>query len=66
MHDGENELKNISVGTELTTVVELIEMLKELPPKANVYVLGTVGYLHVIEDENGVAVTFDDNEELEW
>lgn len=50
---------------ELTTVVELIEKLKELPPKANVFVGGTYGYLHIVEDENGnVAVSFDDNEEI--
>ena len=50
---------------ELTTVVELIEMLKELPPKAKVFVLGTTGYLHIVEDEDGkTAVVFDDSDEI--
>lgn len=50
---------------ELTTVIELIEKLKELPPKTKVYVGGTYGYLHIVEDENGdTVVSFDDSEEL--
>lgn len=51
---------------ELTTVIELIEMLKELPPNAKVFVCGTTGYLHIVEDENGkVAVVFDDADEID-
>lgn len=50
---------------ELTTVVELIEKLKELPPKAKVFVGGTYGYLHIVEDEDGnSAVSFDDSEDI--
>ena len=50
---------------ELTTVVELIEKLKELPPKAKVFVGGTYGYLHIVKDTDGnVVVVFDDNEEI--
>jgi hypothetical protein len=50
---------------ELTTVVELIEKLKELSPKTKVYVGGTYGYLHIVEDENGdTAVSFDDSDEI--
>lgn len=50
---------------ELTTVIELIEKLKELPPNANVYVCGTTGYLHIIEDGNGKTdIVFDDCDEI--
>lgn len=50
---------------ELTTTIELIEKLKQLPPKTKIYVCGTYGYLHIIEDENGnLAICFDDNEEI--
>lgn len=50
---------------ELTTVVELIEKLKELPPNAKVFVGGTYGYLHIVDDEDGeAAISFDDSEEI--
>ena len=50
---------------ELTTVVELIEMLKELPPKAKVFVCGVTGYLHIVDDEDGnKAIVFDDASEI--
>lgn len=50
---------------ELTTIEELIEKLKELPPKAKIFVGGTYGYLHIVEDKNGeIAVSFDDNVEI--
>ena len=49
---------------ELTTVEKLIEKLKELPQNSEVYVGGTNGYLHIIEDENGKVVSFDDSEEI--
>lgn len=50
---------------ELTTVTELIEMLKKLPPKSKVFVCGTYGYLNIVEDEDGnVTVVFDDKEEV--
>lgn len=50
---------------ELTTVIELIEKLKELPPKAKVFVEGTSGYLHIVEDEDGnIAASFDDNKDI--
>ena len=46
---------------ELTTVVELIEELKKLPPKTNVYANGTYGYMHIGTDFDGNdCVTFDD------
>lgn len=48
---------------ELTTVVELIEELKQLPPKAKVYANGTEGYMHIGVDMYGNdCVTFDDDE----
>lgn len=50
---------------ELTTIIELVEKLKELPPNTKVYVCGTYGYLHIIEDENGnLVISFDDVEEI--
>lgn len=50
---------------ELTTVIELIEKLKELPPKAKVFVCGTTGYIHIVEDEDGkTAISFDDASEI--
>ena len=50
---------------ELTTVEKLIEELKKLPAEAEVYVLGTQGYMHVLDDDGDVAVCFDDNEEID-
>ena len=48
---------------KLTDVVELIEELKQLPPKTKVYVCGTYGYLHIGEDYDGdVCICFDDDE----
>jgi hypothetical protein len=50
---------------ELTTVQELIKALEQLPQNSQVYVGGTIGYLHVIEDDNGnTVVSFDDDEEI--
>ena len=49
---------------ELTTVERLIEALKELPQNSQVYVGGTNGYLHIIEDDDNTVVSFDDNEEI--
>ena len=48
---------------ELTTIVELIEELKQLPPKTKVYVNGVYGgYIHIMSDENGKqSVSFDDD-----
>ena len=47
---------------ELTTVVELIEELKQLPPKTKVYANGTYGYMHIGTDEKGnQCITFDDS-----
>lgn len=55
---------------ELTTVVELIEELKKLPPKTKVYTNGIYGsYMHILNDYNGEqCISFDDdplNEEYE-
>lgn len=48
---------------ELTTVVELIEELKQLTPKTKVYTNGTHGYMHIGKDENGDdCVSFDDKQ----
>ena len=45
---------------ELTTVVELIEELKQLPPKTKVYANGTNGYMHIGTDVDGNdCVSFD-------
>ena len=53
------------INMELTNVMELIEMLKELPPNAKVFVCGTTGYLHIIEDEDcKTAIVFDDSDEI--
>ena len=50
---------------ELTTVENLMEQLKLLNPNTPVYVLGTIGYLHITADSNGNAVVnFDDSEEI--
>ena len=49
---------------ELTTVVELIKELKQLPPKSKVFVGGTCGYMHIWTDKDGTEVNFDE-EELE-
>ena len=50
---------------ELTTVEKLIEALQKLPHNSKVYVCGTNGYMHIIEDENGdTVVSFDDSEEI--
>lgn len=48
---------------ELTTVVELIEELKQLPPKTKVYANGVYGgYMHIMEDSNGKqCISFDDD-----
>lgn len=47
---------------ELTTIEQLIKKLSELPQNAKVFVGGTTGYLHIVEDENGnTAISFDDS-----
>lgn len=52
---------------ELTTVIELIEELKQLPPKTKVYANGTFGYMHIGNDINGdMSVTFDDSDLAEF
>ena len=51
---------------ELTTLEELWEQIKTLPPKTPIYVGGTKGYLHIVEDKNGnKSVCFDDCEEID-
>ena len=51
---------------ELTTVVELIEELKQLPPKSKVFVDGTYGYMHIWTDKDGTEVSFDEDELSEF
>lgn len=47
---------------ELTTIEQLIKKLSELPQNAKVFVGGTTGYLHIVEDEDGnTAISFDDS-----
>ena len=47
---------------ELTTVIELIEELKQLPPKSKVFVGGTCGYMHIWTDKDETEVSFDEDE----
>ena len=52
---------------ELTTIIELIEELKQLPPKAKVYANGASGYMHIGKDTDGNdSVTFDDSDLSEY
>ena len=47
---------------ELTTVIELIEELKKLPPKTNVYVNGVYGsYMHILDCDGTQCISFDDD-----
>lgn len=49
---------------ELTTTYELTKELMKLPPNTPVYVGGTTGYMHIVENNGKKSVVFDDNENV--
>ena len=51
---------------ELTTVGELIDELKQLPPESKVWTGGTYGYMHIWTDRDGTEVSFDESELAEF